>query len=442
MARGPTGNPRIDAPQILVEALSGRLRSTDLLNRFLKAYPSGASRDASFLHQLVMGVLRRRLALESVVSEHVNRPLSETRPLVRELLLTMAYQAVFLTKVPSHARVSASVDAARALAGGGASKFVNAVGRSLERALAKADLLEGMPSPTLYSLPDPVLTPMEEALGRAPTHDEMAATCHAAPSTFRVNLSQATRQEVLERLETLGIDARRTTHSPEGIVADSPGVLKAPGLVPRLLLPQDEASQLVVEALNPGPGERVVDLCAGNGLKTSQILARAPGVSVVAMDRDGDKLRRGQALCRSMRLPVPESVKEDARRIPVELQGTADKVLVDAPCTGIGTLVRRPEVRYLRTAADYQKASRSQAAILKAAVELLAPGGTLVYAVCSFSPVEGARVLDGVLDGRGDLDRIPCLPESPFVRPDGSLLTLPWRDAMDGFFMAAVRRKA
>lgn len=442
MARGPTGNPRVDAPQILVQAMSGRLRSTDLLNRFLKAYPTPAARDAGLLHELVMGVLRRRLALESILSGHVNRPLGEARPVLGELLLTMAYQAVFLSRVPSHARVSASVDAARVLAGSGASRFVNAVGRSLERTLEKTDVLEGMQASLLYSMPGPVVTCMKEALERTPTDEELAATCRPAPSAFRVNRSAATREEILSRLETSGINARRTAHAPDGIVADSPGVLKAKGLVPRLLLPQDEASQLVVEALSPGRGERVVDLCAGNGLKTTQILACAPDASVVAVDRDGDKLGRCLDLCRSMGLRVPETVCADARRIPKRLQGTADKVLVDAPCTGIGTLVRRPEVRYLRTEADHTSAARNQAAILEAALTLLAPGGILVYAVCSFSPTEGPKVFDRVLEGRDDLVRAPCLADTPFVRKGGSVLTLPWRDAMDGFYVAAVRRSS
>ena len=126
----PTGNPRADAALVLVAAMTGRERSTDLLDRFQRAYPREAERDAGLLHELVLGVLRRRLALVAVVSRFASRPFERLDPVVRETLLVSAYQALYLTRIPVHARVSAAVDAARMLAGEGAGRFVNAVGRA------------------------------------------------------------------------------------------------------------------------------------------------------------------------------------------------------------------------------------------------------------------------------------------------------------------------
>lgn len=438
--RGPTGNPRVDAALALVETLSGRSRSTDVLNRFLPAYTGRRSRDASFLHELVMGVLRRRMALESILSGLLTRSLSKTEPLVRELLLSMAYQAIFLSRVPSHARVSASVDAARTVSGEAASRFVNAIGRALERKLADSDILEGMSPRLRYSMPDPILDRMKEILGRSPNAGEYASTALTAPSVFRVNRAVASRQEVLQKLEEAGIEAHETPHAPDGLVAHSPGVLRTAGLVPRFLVPQDEASQLVVEALDPQPGERILDLCAGTGIKTSQILGRAPGTAVVAVDRDSDKLDGCLSLCRSMGLPEPEILVRDVRHLVNSMKGTADAVLVDAPCTGIGTLVRRPEVRYLRAESDFKSASRLQAGILSSAVDLLAPGGRLVYAVCSFAREEGPEVVKGVLETRKDVEIGETLPDRPFGQPDGSLLTLPWGYGMDGFYVVTLRK--
>ncbi|NOZ00373.1 MAG: methyltransferase domain-containing protein [Deltaproteobacteria bacterium] len=432
----------------LVEILSGRSRSTDVLNGLLDRYPSKRLKDAALLHEIVMGVLRRRMALLKVVSGLVRRPLQDTDPLVRETLFCMAYQTVFLSRIPSHARVSASVDAARSLAGEGAARFVNAVGRALERETAHGDVLAGMPMSDLYSIPGLILARMREAIGREPTGDEFAATAGASSSTFRLNPAAATRDELIERLGAAGIDARATTFSPLGITVGSPGVSRSPDLVPRLLIPQDQASQLAVEILDPKPDERVIDLCAGTGVKTTQILGRAPGVSVLAVDRDQVKLEDCAQLCRDMGLGTPEVMVQDARRLPDSLKGKADAVLVDAPCTGIGTMVRRPEVRYLRSRKDFRTASKIQTGILDAALDLLAPGGRLVYAVCSFAVQEGPEIIDAALRGRNDVERVKInlgassgsSSSPPFHTTQGAVLTLPWRDGMDGFYIAALRK--
>ncbi len=434
-----TGDPRRDAATLLVQVMEGRARSTDLLNEALTAYPAD-SRDAGLMHELVMGVLRRRLALEAVVGRLVRRPLARTHPDIREILMILAYSTLFATRIPAHARVHAAVNAARKVGGEPAARFVNAVGRGLERMLAAGDPLAGLPPAVVASIPAWV-----DAIARladpGPWPDtRYEALAQRAPSTLRAHRGTVGRDSLLETLAAAGITAEPTPWSPDGVTVVGGASLRMPNLVPRLAVPQDEASQLVVHALAPQPGERIADLCAGVGIKTSQILGLAQGASLLAVDVDGKRLDRADALCRDADLPVPQRLTADARRLPDALVGTFDAVLLDAPCTGLGTLVRRPEVRYVRQSADIGASHNLQVELLASALRLVRPGGRLVYAVCSFAPEEGDDVIAKVLAERPDITREPVPIEGPFVGTDGVIRTLPWRHGMDGFVVARLRR--
>lgn len=434
-------DPRRDAATVLVEALSGRATSTDLLNRALSRYPADRTRDASLLHELVLGVLRRHLALRAVIEPHVRGPWDRLEPSLRAVLECAAYQALFLARIPPHARVGAAVDAARVLSGEGGSRLVNGVCRSFERTVGP-DLLASLPPAVLHSVPEAVLARMEAAAGRPIEPGELAALSERAPSVYRVNRRFADRDAALARLSELGEGCGPTAFAIDGISVSEAVASRVQPLVPGLLLPQDEASQLVVEALAPRDGERVADLCAGRGVKTAQILSVAPGADVLAVDRTGRRLHEASALALAQGLPALRTLAGDAATLPAGLRGTFDAVLLDAPCTGIGTLRRRPEVRYVRRPGDFAAAAAIQERLLRGAVDLVAPGGRLVYAVCSFAPEEGEDVVRRVLADRPDLSIEPvdgAVP-APIRRPDGTCLSLPWRDGMDGFYFARLRR--
>lgn len=444
-----SGQPRADAARILVEAMSGRSRSTDLLDQALRTYPPGRDRDARLLHELVMGVLRHRLALMAVLEQRVQGGIGRVSPIIREVLLVMAYQALFLERVPAHARVSTAVEAARTLQGEGAARLVNAVGRALEARLrAGDDPLAPLSPPTRWSLPEPVWKRIGMVMGRDLGPDEADRIAGYAPWAFRVNRMWATREEAIARLREAGVEAEPTRFASDGVVISRRGPTRwldgrggrVEDWVPRRLIPQDEASQLVVQILNPMPGERIVDVCAGVGVKTADILARAPGARVVAVDLDWVRLKRAQRLCQTMGLGQAAFLCGDARHSGEGLKGWADAVLVDAPCTGIGTLRRRPEVRYVRREEDFARAARTQTEILAIASDLVRPGGRVVYAVCSFAPEEGPDVVASVLASRRDLHIEPIPLSAPFIQRDGTALILPWREAMDGFYVAVLRR--
>ncbi len=437
-----TGDPRVDAPRALVEILSGKCRSTDFVNDARAAWP-GDPRDAALFQAMVLGVLRRRMALSAVLAPFLHRKLENSPPLVRETLMCMALQALYLDRVPAHARVSASVDAVRRLSGETAAKFVNAVGRNLERRLAQGDPRDGLPPEVLASVPAELLARVRAA-DPGPWEDTLLEALAAeAPSTLRVNAIASSRDAALQTLADKGVKARPTAWSLDGIVIDEGTPLADRALVPRVLVPQDEASQLVVQALAPRNGETIFDLCAGTGIKTSHILATAPRARVRAVDLDERKLARGVALCKAMGVPLAEATAVDARTLAAGgLAGTANAILLDAPCTGLGTLIRRPEVRYVRTDDDVAPAAALQADLLRAAVQLLKPGGRLVYAVCSFTAEEGPDVVHAALAASPALHLEPIPVDAPFRTPEGTLQILPWRHGMDGFYVASLRKEA
>jgi len=429
-------DPRAEAVSALSRVLSGRTRSTDEVHRARGALEP---RDAALFQALLLGVLRRRRALEAVLQPLVHRPLDTTPAPLRETLMVLAFQGLFLDRVPSHARLSSAVEVARRLGGEAGARFVNAVGRALEKRLTESDPLQGLAPEARASIPDWIAARVRQA-DRGPWTDDLwEAFGQPAPSTLRLYPSSEPQAVVLERLRALGITAEPTRFARRGLRVLEGTPLGDPDLVPRRMIPQDEASQLVVESLAPRDEERILDLCAGHGLKTIQVLQEAPGARVVAVDLHEPKLAEARKLATRMGLPRFRTLAMDARDLPGRLPPASfDRVILDAPCTGLGTLVRRPEVRWTRRDRDVTAAAVLQREILATAARMVRPGGRVVYAVCSFTEEEGPGHRQHAL--ACGLEPEPIVADFPFRHPDGTLRPLPWRDGMDGFFIGVFRR--
>lgn len=347
-----------------------------------------SSRDRAFATDLVYGAVRLQRRLDDLIGRVVERPLKRLDPPVRAALRIGAYQLVAGMK--AYAAVGETVEALGARSPR-AKGFVNANLRAIAR--LGPDFPEPDDAAVALSYPDWLVGRLEAAIGAREARRALAAMNEPAAMTLRPNVRVATRASLEAELADDDVDLEPGTLVGEALRvrgAGDPGRLAA--VADGRATPQDEGSQAVVEVLAPAPGERVLDLAAAPGGKATAIAERVgPTGCVVALDLDAGRARLiGEAAAR-LALPWLQVGVADGRRPPLRAS-TFDRVLLDAPCSGIGVLRRRPDARWRLTPEVIDDCAALQRALLLAAAELVRPGGRLVYSVCTLTPEETLAV--------------------------------------------------
>lgn len=387
-------------------------------------------RDRAFAMSLAYGVVQRRATLDHVIATLSDRPLERIDPGLVAALRLGVQQLLFMDGVADHAAVTESVDLAKS-AGGRGHGFVNAL---LRRAAREGPgILEALGESTpreaavRHSHPEWIAAMWWRDLGPEDALALMRADNVPPESAARVNTLRASREEVLGEL---AVPARPAPSLPEGIVLDAPYDLHGSALFERgAVMPQSRASMMVARALDPKPGERVLDLCAAPGAKTTHLAAlmgdEGEVVAVEADARRADELRANAARlgAGSVRVVVGDAAEPS-------FGGGYDRVLVDPPCSDLGTLQSRPDARWRKTPEQVRDLSALQARILEAGATALRPGGRLVYSTCTISADENGRQIEAFLERRPEL----VANVGQFVQ------TLPHRDGTDGFFIASLER--
>jgi 16S rRNA (cytosine967-C5)-methyltransferase len=418
-------------------ALDAALRSAGALPR----------EEAALATELTYGVARRALALDATVAEYSRRSVSKLEPGVLVLLRLGAYQLLYL-RIPEHAAVDATVELAKQQGFTRAAGLVNAILRkiALERRVPlPADPLERLS--VSESHPLWLVRRWAARFGE----EQAAALCHAnnapAPVCVRVNATRATREEAIAALAGDGVRALPTRLSPLGLTLEAPGPLPALAAFRRgLIQVQDEAAQLVGHLCSVRPGMRVLDACAAPGGKVCHIAEQLRGDGeVFAIDVHPRKLERIEEEAR--RLGVERCMRlraaDASRPLPLE-EGSFDRVLLDAPCSGLGTLRRHPELRYRRLEEDIQRLAQVQRSLAENLLRYIKPGGALVYAVCSTEPEEGpeqARWLAGEGFTIVDPEEDKLVPWVEVKQAEG-IATFPHRHHTDGFFAVKLKRSS
>ena len=410
-------------------------------------------RDRAFATELVYGTLRWRGRLDYALSACCDRPLPLLEPAVLTLLRLGAYQLLFLD-VPPRAAVDESVRCAQAMGWARASGLVNAVLRQLARKQETLTFPELATDPLAHlvhalSLPEWIAQRWLDALGPV----EAAALAQAAnetpPLTARANPLLTTREALLAELSPRWRDVKLASHAPLALSLGH-GVDPGSDLAFRegRFTIQDEASQLVVELLDPRPGEHVLDVCAAPGAKTSAIAERvgASGL-VVACDRNQRRLDLVGRAVRRLALTNVHLAHADGTQSLAQLPGAPfARVLVDAPCSGLGTLRRNPDARWRLRPEDPASLAETQRALLENSAREVMAGGALVYSTCTLLPEENEAVVAAFLAQHSEFSLTPRaqLPATvrPFVEADGLMRTWPQRHGMDGFFAARMTRAA
>jgi 16S rRNA (cytosine967-C5)-methyltransferase len=444
----PDADARAIAHAVLVRVETTAAFADALLARRLAEAPL-ATPDQALATRLVYGTLAWQGRLDYHLAQLVHAPLGALDPSVRAALRLGLYQLLFLDRVPAHAAVDTSVRLVARRRGAG---LVNAVLRRAARAgrgglplPPRRDLLERLA--VEWSHPRWLVERWAAEFGVEPLAAMLAANNEPGPTAVRANPARTTRAALAEELAAAGIATAPGRMAPDALlIAHTAARLRelAAYREGRLAF-QGEASQLVVHLLGIATGAHVLDACAAPGGKTTYAAAlAAPGGRVVALDVNAAGLRRLRDEGARLGVAGVYAVVADARRPP--LATTFDAVLVDAPCSGLGTLRRHPELRWRRHPDDIARLAALQRELLDGIAPLVRPGGTLVYAVCTLAREENTDVVAAFLDRHPAFHLEPAgnyLPAAAAaaVTPEGFLRTLPARDGVDGFFAARLRRR-
>ena len=446
----PTTNPRQAAFEILLRIEKERSYADILIDRELSA-GALAGPDRGLLTELVYGTLRRQGTLD-----HVIRSFSTQKPekLERAVLLLLRlglYQILCLDRIPASAAVNETVKLAHQSAPR-ATGFINAILRRADRERDTIPWPDARTDPAghvaaVHSHPRWLVEHWLQQLGPDETHALARAMSEPPPFTVRVNTLKVDRDGLIGRLAEEGVTAVPCRYSPDGLILQThPAPTALSSFREGLFTVQDEASQCAAFLLAPQPGDRLLDICAAPGGKTTHCaqLMENRG-EILACDVAPRKLRFVEETAARLGISIVTTRQMDGARVAASLPPEGfDRVLVDAPCSGIGVIRRNPEGKWWKTPENIGELAEVQKRLLASASEAVAPGGVLVYATCSTSREENEEVVENFLTQRRDFvleDGRAQFPEAAELFTErGIFRSWPHRHGMDGFCAARLRR--
>lgn len=414
--------------------------------------------DRNLCNAIVFGVLRHREFLDFIIKSFSKQPFVKMDIQVLYILRIALFQLVFLDRIPAFAAINTSIELAKKQTNKGAAGFINAILRNADQnhhTLVLPDPNKNILAHicTRHSFPTWLIKRWIQVHGAERTQSLCQSINTIPPITLRVNTLKTKRKELGALLETQEISVDYTKESPQGIHISSPGksVTEIDGFAQGFFQIQDEAAQLVSQILDPKPGETILDACAGLGGKACHIgqLMNNQG-KIIAADLEEHKL--ASLIAEAQRLGIENIQTRQINLLNATIKdfdGYFDRVLLDAPCTGLGVMRRNPDTKWKRTLKDVLRLCAQQKKMLNAAANLVKPGGILVYAVCSCEPEENEQVITAFLQKRKDysqltMEDISQFPntsfKASFTTKDHCFKTYPHALHMDGFFIARLKR--
>ncbi|KGP76898.1 16S rRNA methyltransferase [Desulfosporosinus sp. Tol-M] len=413
------------------------------------------SRDRRFVTFLVNGTLKHRLTLDYALRMHLSKPMSSLPHEVRAILRIGAFQLLYVDNVPPAVAVNESVELAKSFP-----KFTGLVNGVLRKVMNKA---WDFPWPDAkretarylsvrYSHPEWMIQHWLKRWGREETEALCQANNESAPTWIRTNTLKISREDLRARLIREGITVDPGIRIPESIRIQHFGAVdRLESFRQGLFMVQDESSQLVAHVVDPKPGQRVLDTCSAPGGKTTHLaqLMQNEG-EIMAFDIHEQKLELINQSAQRLGITIIKPQFGDARDLPGVKPGSYQRVLVDAPCSGLGVLRRRADLRWRKEEQDLKDLPLLQLTILERAASCVEVGGDIIYSTCTIEPEENFDLVKTFRSAHPEFEAVNLADDLPFTLEDprdiqqarkGMLQLLPHRHNMDGFFIAKFRRR-
>ncbi|PZD74560.1 Ribosomal RNA small subunit methyltransferase B [Acaryochloris thomasi RCC1774] len=416
------------------------------LNRVLQHPTSDVERRLAT--ELLYGCTRRQRTLDALIDQFAKKPAHQQPPDLRTLLHLGLYQLRYLEQIPVSAAVNTTVELAKQNRLSGLSGFVNGLLRRYARQTDDPLTLPTDPVQHLgvqHSYPDWIIEVWLSQLGAAET-ELLCIYLNQPPALdIRVNTLKTTRAAVQEQLEAVGIEVEQIAHLPQALrIQDNAGPIpQIPGFKEGWWTVQDASAQLVSHVLDPQPNSVVVDICAAPGGKTTHMAELMQGQGDIwACDRTSSRLRKLQQNLTRLDIHNVQQWTGDSRSLPEQIP-PADSLLIDAPCSGLGTLHRHADARWQQTPQTVKQLNQLQSELLAASAQQVKPGGTIVYATCTLHPDENECVIEAFLNNHPGWSIEPpdiAAAHTTWQESSGWMKIWPHQRAMDGFFIAKVKQ--
>lgn len=407
-----------------------------------------SDQDRRFVTELVYGTVKAGATLDWILEHYLSRSLKKVAPVIRNILRLGVYQLFFLSKVPASAACNQAVELTKKYGHAGTVKFVNAVLRNAARNPEKVvyPAMQDDPVRSLalrYFHPDWIVKRWIERLGP----EEAEALCRinnaTPPLSLRTNTLKISRDKLLAVLAEEGVECEASQWTPEGILCYGfPALGSLQSLQQGLFQIQDESSMLVAHVVAPQAGEFILDVCSAPGGKSTHMAALMSNQGrIVAADVHEHKLALVEENAARLGIGMIETKVLDATKIGDLYAGQADRVLVDAPCSGLGVLRRKPDARWRKSPVMLRELPELQLQILHSAACCVKAAGILVYSTCTTEPEENTQVVDAFLRNHPEFVLEKTGDYLPQPHGDQETVQLwPQRDQVDGFFIARMKR--
>lgn len=434
-------NVREAALNSLIKCVSSDKFSNLELDSAIKKHDFSSS-DKAFFTTLVYGVIEKKLTLDYVIGHFSSKPIDKIEDKLLHILRLGAYQIIYLDRTPDSAAVNESVELAKKHTHNGTSGFVNGILRNISRNKNALPLPDRAADPmgylsVKYSCPIWLCRKWCEDYGEEKAERLLCSVNVNPPITLRVNTLKTTRDELIAELNEKGIEAEKTPYSENGIkLTQGVAVSELEALSDGRCFVQDEASQLCVAALGAKGGETVIDTCSCPGGKSFGIgMDMHNEGRLISLDLHESKLSLVKSGAMRLGISILDASVHNGSSPKEELIGKADRVLTDAPCSGLGVIAKKPDLRY-KSPDDISRLPEIQYKILTSSSKYVKNGGILVYSTCTLNKDENEGVVERFLKENSDFSL--CCEGMPFGK---AMLTLfPDEHNTDGFFIAKLRK--